>query len=103
VGKVVSLAKDSVKLNFYPPRALFITGSLARGIQLSTALAYTFQPSLGIGALMNVLAIGMNERWITCVAAGWFSSATLWTFFGAKAPVANPKLEDASMKKGWFQ
>jgi hypothetical protein len=72
--------------SFTSPLAQFLTGALARGIQLSTTLAYTVQPSLGFGALVNFGAAFTNENWLTCVMAGWFASEKLWTLFGTKAP-----------------
>ena len=110
VGKAVSTTITSVKSWWCPPRALYLTGSLARGIQLSTTLAYTFQPSFGLGALVNAGAIISDRRWISCIVAGWFTSPKLWSFFGAKPPsmVTNAieekeiKTENAEEKKGWF-
>mmetsp|Transcript_767 Transcript_767/g.1084 ORF Transcript_767/g.1084 Transcript_767/m.1084 type:complete len:301 (+) Transcript_767:2-904(+) len=100
IGKAVSTAVEKVKYRFCSPRALFITGSLARGVQLSSTAAHTFQPSLGIGALANVAAIAANERWLSCVVAGWFASGKTWRLFGARPPTVAVKKDDE--KKGWF-
>ena len=90
VGRAVSTAVETMTWRVTSPRALFLTGALARGIQLSTTLAYAVQPSLGAGALINIGAVAANERWITVLMAGWFSTEKLWTLFGTRAPKINP-------------
>lgn len=90
VGRAVSTAVETITWRVTSPRALFLTGALARGIQLSTTLAYAVQPSLGAGALINIGAVAANERWITVLMAGWFSTEKLWTLFGTRAPKINP-------------
>ena len=103
VSQAVSTAIENVKSRYFPPRGLFLAGSLARGVHLSTSLVYTFQPSLGLGALVNTGAIVANEQWIACIVAGWFASPKIWKFFGAKAPEVSPKNDDETWKGGWFK
>ena len=84
--KMLESLVASVKFQFFPPRTLFLTGALARGLSQTTRLKYVFSPTIGVGALINVGALIFQERWIRNIVIGWYTSGSLWTLVGARSP-----------------
>jgi len=79
-------ALENMGLKFFPPRHLFMIGALARGVHLSSSLAYTLNPSVGACALVNIGSAIVRERWIPRLVSGWVLSSWAWRFFGAEPP-----------------
>lgn len=105
VGEAVTTAVENVRYRWCPPRTLFLTGALARGMHLSSSLAYTFHPTYGLLALINAGAIVSKERWIACIVAGWATTPSIWKLFGAKPPKKEEgeQTGEKGKKKGWMQ
>jgi hypothetical protein len=87
IGKsVVDNAVKKVQFRLFPPRALFMYGSLLRGLQTTSKLETVFQPSIGVGAVVNIGSILANETWMVPIVAGWFISGEVWRIVGATVP-----------------
>jgi hypothetical protein len=61
-------------------------GSLLRGLQTTSKLETVFQPSIGVGAVVNIGSILANETWMVPIVAGWFISGEVWRIVGATVP-----------------
>lgn len=83
---VVDEAVKRVKISLFPPRTLFFYGSLLRGVQMTSKLQTVFQPSFGVGAVLNVGASMAKEEWIIPIVGGWFLSGGVWKLAGASVP-----------------
>jgi hypothetical protein len=61
-------------------------GSLLRGLQTTSKLERVFQPSIGVGAVVNIGSILAKETWMVPIVAGWFISGEIWRVVGAIVP-----------------
>ena len=77
---------SNIQERFFPSRSLFFVGALARGLQQSSSLKKSFSPTLGVGAVINIGATALDEKWINHIVSGWFISERIWTFFGSENP-----------------
>lgn len=91
---------SSIQTRFFPPRTLFFVAAIARGLQQSSSLKKSFDPTVGAGAIINFVASGLDEKWIIYIVSGWFISSSLWTFFGSKPPQKVPEIVKKEPK--WF-
>lgn len=72
------------------PRLLFAVGACARALQLTTVLQLVFDPSIGVGAGLNLLALATASRWPAPLLLGWAASKPVWWLLGASPP---PKVQ----------
>lgn len=87
IGKsVVDNAVKRAQFHLFPPRNLFMYGSLLRGLQTTSKLERVFQPSIGVGAVVNIGSILAKETWMVPIVAGWFISGEIWRVVGATVP-----------------
>ena len=56
---------------------------MARGLQQSSSLKTSFNPTVGVGAMINFGATVLEERWINYIITGWFISGGMWTLVGS--------------------
>ena len=68
------------------PRLLFSVGSLLRALQLTTPLQRIFDPSIGVGAGINIAAMIAGSRWVKPLILGWTITRTIWIWLGARQP-----------------
>ena len=69
------------------PRVTFAIGSLLRALQLSTALRYVFDPTIGVGAGLNVVCSYVAQsQWPGTIVLGWTMSEIMWKILGARPP-----------------
>mmetsp|Transcript_33087 Transcript_33087/g.51235 ORF Transcript_33087/g.51235 Transcript_33087/m.51235 type:complete len:233 (-) Transcript_33087:571-1269(-) len=66
------------------PRLLFCIGSLLRALQLCTPIVRIIDPSIGVGAGINLLAMICGSRWVKPLVLGWTLTRSFWTLLGAK-------------------
>lgn len=66
------------------PRFLYAVGALLRALQLCTPIRRVLDPSIGVGAGVNLCAIIAGCRWVNPVILGWATTKWTWTWFGAR-------------------
>ncbi len=84
--QIIKSLLSKIQTRFFPPRTLFFVGALARGLQKSSSLKKSFNPTVGVGAIINFGAAALDERWINYIVTGWYISGNMWTLFGSKEP-----------------
>ena len=73
------------------PRLLFAVGACLRALQQTTVIHMVFDPSVGVGAGLNLLALATASRWPSALLLGWAASKPFWTLLGASPP--DPKVQ----------
>jgi len=68
------------------PRLLFVVGSALRALQQTTPLKSVFDPAVGVGAGLNVMALATASRWPSALLLGWASSKPFWQLLRAAPP-----------------
>lgn len=68
------------------PRLLFVAGAALRALQQTTVLQLFFEPSVGVGAGLNMLALFADSRWPAPLFLGWAASRNFWLALGARPP-----------------
>ena len=68
------------------PRLLFVVGACCRALQQTTVLRLVFDPSVGVGAGLNLLALATASRWPSALTLGWCASQPFWRMLGASPP-----------------
>ena len=68
------------------PRILFTVGACLRALQLTTPLHHVFDPGVGTGAGLNLLALFVGSRWPAPLLLGWAGSRRPWVLLGAEKP-----------------
>jgi len=68
------------------PREIFAIGAGLRAFQLCTGLQFSFDPSVGVAALINLGAIFLKWRWLSQLVVGWTITPAVWKFCGARSP-----------------
>eukprot|EP00980_Cylindrotheca_fusiformis_P011807 scaffold2816_cov121-Cylindrotheca_fusiformis.AAC.23 len=66
------------------PRLLFSVGALLRALQLCTPLCRVIDPSIGVGAGINLCALLAGSRWVKPVVLGWATTKWAWVWLGAR-------------------
>ena len=66
------------------PRVLFTLGAGLRALQLTTPVQHVFDPSVGCGAGLNLLALFVGSRWPAPIVLGWAASKRTWLLLGAE-------------------
>lgn len=66
------------------PRLLYAVGALLRALQLCTPLGRILDPSIGVGAGINLCAMIASSRWIKPLILGWATTKYAWKWLGAK-------------------
>ena len=87
------LAKTYETLFFFAklkPRVSFAIGAMFRALQLTTAFQYVFDPSIGVGFGLNLLALWAKSRWPATIVLGWTLTKPMWKIFGACPPSGLP-------------
>ena len=70
------------------PRLLFAIGACARALQQTTVLQLVFDPRVGVGFGLNVLALITKAQWPAPLVLGWATSASAWRYLHAEPPVS---------------
>lgn len=83
-GVVPSMYKKLFYFAKLRPRLLFSVGSSLRALQLCTPLKNLIDPSIGVGAGINILAILCENRWMHPIILGWVCTKRFWVWMGAK-------------------
>lgn len=68
------------------PRVVFVIGAMLRALQLTTPLQHVFDPAVGCGAGLNMLALFAGSRWPAPVVLGWAVTRHFWRLLGAQRP-----------------
>ena len=79
------LAKTYETLFFFAklkPRVSFAIGAVFRALQLTTAFQYVFDPSIGVGFGLNLLALWAKSRWPATIVLGWTVTKPFWKILG---------------------
>lgn len=66
------------------PRLLFSVGALLRALQLCTPFQKVIDPSIGVGAGINLCAMLAGSRWVKPVVLGWATTKCAWVWLGAR-------------------
>jgi hypothetical protein len=66
------------------PRLLYAIGALVRALQLCTPFRKVLDPSIGVGAGVNLCALLAGSRWVKPFVLGWTTTKWLWTWLGAR-------------------
>lgn len=85
-GKLVQVAYEAFGTwRLFRPSELFALGAFARAIQLCTPFQYSFDPSVGVAALVNFGSINIMRRakWVAYFVIGWTTTPRLWRYCGA--------------------
>jgi hypothetical protein len=83
------------------PRLLYVIGACLRALQQCTVLHFVFDPSIGVGAGLNLLARMCCSQWPAPLVLGWASSKRLWLALGAQPPLHQPRAMPISVG-GWW-
>ena len=88
------------------PRVLFAAGAALRALQLSTNGKMLFDPTAGVGAGLNLLALFAGSRWPASVICGWIWSKSFWQALGARPPAGvtipiSVSIDRGPGKRGW--
>lgn len=68
------------------PRLLFVVGACLRALQQTTVIQLVFDPTVGIGAGLNLLALMTASRWPSALTLGWAASKPFWRLLRASPP-----------------
>lgn len=68
---------------FVRPRLMYVVGALLRALQLSTPLHMIIDPSIGVGAGINLCALLARSRWLKSLVLGWATTKCFWKWMGA--------------------
>ena len=68
------------------PRLLFVIGSCLRALQSSTVIQLVFDPTAGVGAGLNLLALWVSSQWPAPLVLGWAASKPFWRMLRAAPP-----------------
>ena len=68
------------------PRLLFVIGGLLRALQQCTVFQFVLEPSVGVGAGINLLCLFAGSRWPANVVLGWAISKPFWRALRAEPP-----------------
>jgi hypothetical protein len=68
------------------PRLLFAVGACLRALQQTTVIQLVFDPSVGVGAGLNLVALATASRWPSALMLGWAVSKPYWRFLHAAPP-----------------
>ncbi len=66
------------------PRLVYSVGALLRALQLCTPLGRILDPSIGVGAGINLCAIMASSQWVKPLILGWTTTKYTWKWLGAK-------------------
>jgi len=65
------------------PRLLYAVGALLRALQLCTPLGRIMDPTVGVGAGINLCAMLASSRWVKPLILGWATTKMVWKWLGA--------------------
>ena len=85
-GAVTSVYRTLFYFAKLKPRLLFVVGACLRALQQTTVLQLVFDPSAGVGAGLNLLAMSTSSRWPSALTLGWAASKPAWRMLGATPP-----------------
>ena len=74
------------------PRLLFVIGAVCRALQCVTVIEVVFDPSVGVGAGLNLLALGVSSQWPAPLILGWAVSKPVWRMLQADIPHRNVRV-----------
>jgi len=74
------------------PRLLFVIGAVCRALQCVTVIELVFDPSIGVGAGLNLLALGVSSQWPAPLVFGWAISKPVWKILQAEMPNRNVRV-----------
>ena len=83
------------------PRLLFVMGSVLRALQLTTVVHYVFDPSIGVGAGLNMLALLCSSQWPAPLLLGWALSKPVWLALRAQAPQQSYRVPISVFGTSW--
>jgi hypothetical protein len=66
------------------PRLLYAIGALLRALQLCTPCRCILDPTIGVGAGINLCAILVGSLWVKPLVLGWATTKWAWTWLGAR-------------------
>lgn len=66
------------------PRLLYAVGALLRALQCCTPLERILDPTIGVGAGINMCAMIATSRWIKPLILGWATTKFIWKWLGAQ-------------------
>lgn len=90
---------SKIQTRFFPPKTLIFVGALARGLQQSSSLRKSFNPTVGVGAMINFGALILDERWLNYIVTGWFVSGGMWSLFGS---IGTDDIKKDEPKRSWW-
>lgn len=68
------------------PRLLFVIGACVRALQCVTVIELVIDPTIGVGAGLNILALGVSSQWPAPLVLGWAMSKPAWRLLRAGKP-----------------
>ena len=68
------------------PRLLFVIGACLRALCVCTVIELVFDPPIGVGAGLNLLALGVQSQWPSPLVLGWTVSKPAWRVLRAAPP-----------------
>ena len=68
------------------PRLLFVIGACVRALQTVTVIEYVFDPPVGVGFGLNLLALLVSSQWPAPLVLGWAVTKPFWRLLGARSP-----------------
>ena len=92
-ASIMTLSSSTTKPSMYSklfyfarlrPRLLFSVGALLRALQLCTPFQKVIDPSIGVGAGVNLFSLLAGSRWVQPLILGWATTKFFWTWLGAK-------------------
>mmetsp|Transcript_13931 Transcript_13931/g.30450 ORF Transcript_13931/g.30450 Transcript_13931/m.30450 type:complete len:227 (+) Transcript_13931:179-859(+) len=68
------------------PRLLYAVGAILRALQLCTPLGRVLDPTIGVGAGINLCGSLANSRWVKPLILGFATTKFVWKWLGARQP-----------------
>lgn len=68
------------------PRLVYVIGACLRALQQTTVIQLVFDPKIGVGAGLNLLAFWTGSSWPAQLVLGWASTAAPWRMLQAEPP-----------------
>ena len=73
------------------PRVSYCIGAILRALQMTTALQFVFDPSIGVGLGLDILCLAVAQsKWPATIVLGWATTRSFWQVLGAAPPVGTP-------------
>ena len=96
-GTVTEIYKALFYFARLKPRLLFVIGACLRALQVTTVIELVFDPSIGVGAGLNLLALCVSSKWPAPFVLGWAISKPCWRMLRGRPPTHDVRVPVRAM------